>query len=87
MSSKTKTVSTTIDFSSPGAQPPVYVAGDFTGWEAIEMEFDTKNGENHFHKKFEVDAGSKHQYKFRLGPGDWWVLNETAPTGKSGRVF
>lgn len=77
-----KSVPISITYASPGAMPPVYVAGDFTGWQAIEMDYTTKDGENHFFKEVHVNAGSKHQYKFRLGPGDWWVLNEDAPTGK-----
>ena len=45
------------------------------------MEY-TKNedGELEFHKDFEAEEGD-YQYKFRLGPGDWWTLDESKPTG------
>ena len=36
-----------------------------------------------FSKEFEVEPSSKIQYKFRVGHGDWWMLNEDAPTGIS----
>ena len=39
------------------------------------------DGELNFEHEFEADPG-EYQYKFRLGPGDWWVLDETKPTGK-----
>ena len=33
-----------------------------------------------FFKDFYVTEGHW-QYKFRLGPGDWWVCNESVATG------
>ena len=35
-----------------------------------------------FFKDFYVAEGHW-RYKFRLGPGDWWVCNETVATGMS----
>ncbi len=39
------------------------------------------NGQYHFEKEVQLEADGSYQYKFRLGPGDWWVLDETAPVG------
>lgn len=74
-------VHVTVEYSSPGAQPPVYVTGSFSGWQPQEMQYTTDaNNEHVFHKELEVEPGKEYHYKFRLGPGDWWVLNEDAPT-------
>lgn len=80
----------TITFSSPGAKPPVFVAGTFTEppWEPHELGFEIctpKDGNGHvpeyyFFKNFDVAAG-EYQYKFRLGPGDWWVCDENEEIG------
>lgn len=40
-----------------------------------------EDGEQHFWQEFDLEEG-EYQYKFRLGPGDWWVLDETTPIGK-----
>jgi len=75
----------TIDFRSPGAQPPIYLAGSLTSppWEPQEMSHeDDQNGGLHFYKKVENVHDGEYQYKFRLGPGEWWVLDETAPVCK-----
>lgn len=79
-----KTVSVTVKYSKPGTQPPLYLAGSFgqPEWQPQEMEH-TVNGENEyeFHKDVQAEEGKEYQYKFRVGQGDWWVLNEDAPTG------
>lgn len=41
------------------------------------------SGEWEFAKSFSAVEG-EHQYKFRLGPGDWWVCDETQPTVDDG---
>ncbi|MCJ1286348.1 hypothetical protein MMC26_005693 [Xylographa opegraphella] len=80
-----------ITFKSPGACPPVYVSGAFTDppWQVCEMKYHTtirqrdEEGtsaelrEYLFYKQFQVSQGHW-QYKFRLGPGDWWVCDENA---------
>ena len=71
-------VPTTITFEEDNVHPPVFVAGSFTDWNPTEMAYDSVK--NIFSYKLELDPG-KYQYKFRLGPGDWWVLDESAPTG------
>lgn len=38
----------------------------------------TETGENRFFKTFQAEEGD-YQYKFRLGPGDWWALDEGKP--------
>ncbi|KAK1996756.1 hypothetical protein LX36DRAFT_579835 [Colletotrichum falcatum] len=76
-------VSVTITYKKPGTQPPIFVAGSFSDpqWQPQEMQFTTEDGGEHtFHKNIEVPPCSQIQYKFRVGQGDWWVLNEDAPT-------
>jgi hypothetical protein len=77
-------VSTLITFEKDNVQPPVFVAGSFTGWAPIEMSFKTSelNGssKNVFSYMTNLSPGD-YQYKFRLGTGDWWVLDESLPTG------
>lgn len=34
-----------------------------------------------FIKEIQVEEGTDYQYKFRMGPGDWWVLCDDSPTG------
>ena len=81
-----------ITYTSPGIQPPVFVAGAFTDppWQPCEMEqvkplpdatIDPEGKADYsFFKEFNVPKGSW-QYKFRLGPGDWWACDETAEIG------
>lgn len=74
----------TITYRAPQTQPPLFVAGTFSQpqWVPQEMEYATgKDGEFTFSKAFDVEPNSKIQYKFRVGPGDWWVLDEGAPIG------
>ncbi|KAG9821009.1 hypothetical protein KCU98_g8496, partial [Aureobasidium melanogenum] len=75
-----------IHYSHPGLQPPVFIAGSMCEpqWEPIEMIYkDKEDGELEFKHEFEAEPG-EYQYKFRLGPGDWWVLDETKPTVDDG---
>ncbi|KAL1880599.1 hypothetical protein Daus18300_001210 [Diaporthe australafricana] len=72
----------TIVYRSPQTQPPLFVAGSFSHpqWVPQEMEYTTgEDGAITFSKAFDVEPSSKIQYKFRVGPGDWWVLDEDAP--------
>ncbi|KAL3419159.1 PT repeat family protein [Phlyctema vagabunda] len=72
-----------VKYANLGTQPPVYVAGSFSepAWDPQEMQYTTdENNEHDFYKDVEVKVGEKYQYKFRLGPGDWWLLNENSPT-------
>ncbi|KAK1505973.1 uncharacterized protein CCOS01_16663 [Colletotrichum costaricense] len=74
-------VSVTITYKQPGTQPPIFVAGSFSNpkWEPQEMDFTTEDGGEHtFYKNIEVRPNTQVEYKFRVGLGDWWVLNETA---------
>ena len=76
----------TIHYASPGLQPPVYIFTNLSDpqWEAVQMD-DVKNnsGEHRFFKDFMVEEG-EYQYKFRLGPGDWWVCDDSGPTVDDG---
>jgi len=73
----------TIKYALPGTKPPLYVAGSFSdpAWQPQEMQYTVKEDEYEFHKDIQVEAGHEYQYKYRVGPGDWWVLNEESPTG------
>ena len=65
--------------------PPVYVAGNFSNppWQPLEMDVTKgEDGQNLFSKDIDVDEGFEIQYKFRIGSGDWWVVDETVETGK-----
>lgn len=46
-----------------------------------------EDGEHTFKKDIEAYVGSSVQYKFRVGLGDWWVLNENAPTATDSAGF
>lgn len=74
----------TVKYALPGTKPPVYLAGSFSDptWQPQEMEYEEVNGEFEFRKEIEVQPGQQYDYKFRLGPGDWWVLDEAAPTSE-----
>lgn len=79
-----RTTSVKIRFAHRDTLPPVYIAGSFseTPWIPQEMEYiATADGQFLFSKEVELEAGKEYQYKFRLGPGDWWVLDEEAPIG------
>jgi hypothetical protein len=79
-----KMVSVTVKYSKPGTQPPIYLAGSFSDpeWQPQEMQHTTKEeNEYEFTKEVEVEEGKEYQYKFRIGSGEWWVLNEDSPTG------
>ena len=76
----------TVEYSSPGLQPPVYILTSLSEpqWEPVEMEAKDKDGaEYRFCRAFDVEEG-EYQYKFRLGPGDWWVCDESRPTVDDG---
>lgn len=74
-------VPVTITFRRPGTSPPVFVAGSFSEpqWQPQEMTYST-DGQGEYEFKAEVFAapGSSIQYKFRVGHGDWWLLDERA---------
>jgi hypothetical protein len=75
------TMPITIEFGSPGLQPPVYIATSLSDpqWEPIEMEPSrNESGEYTFTKKFDAQEG-EYQYKLRLGPGDWWTCDDSKP--------
>ena len=45
------------------------------------MQYTESDGEYTFTKEVEIEEGKEYQYKFRVGEGDWWLLNEDEPTG------
>lgn len=79
-----KSVSATVKYHKPGTTPPVYLAGSFSEpvWQPKEMEHTVaEDNELDFHSEVQVEEGREYQYKFRIGDGDWWVLNEDSPSG------
>lgn len=79
-------VSTKIVLSKKDLTPPVYLAGTFTSWQpSIEMDVeesrDNDNIRYSFYKTVDIRPG-EHQYKFRLGPGDWWIYDEDIEHGE-----
>ena len=76
----------TVDFSSPGLQPPVFVCTSLSDppWEPVEMEtMKNDKDEYRFFKSFTAEEGD-YQYKLRLGPGDWWVCDDSKPSVDDG---
>lgn len=75
-----------IQYAKERTLPPVFLAGSFTEWKpSIEMQYEAigQHPSTTYQFSAEVDLEpGVHQYKFRLGPGDWWVVDETVPTGK-----
>ncbi|KAL8387887.1 hypothetical protein RB595_009603 [Gaeumannomyces hyphopodioides] len=74
-------VPVTITFRRPGTSPPVFVAGSFSEpqWQPQEMTYSSDGqGEYEFKAEFLAAPGSSIQYKFRVGHGDWWLLDEKA---------
>lgn len=80
-----------LRYSHVGTRPPVYISASFTSppWDPLEMDcVPAPSGENgpagetelEFFKDFYLTEG-RWQYKFRLGPGDWWVCNENVAIG------
>ncbi|KAK0128283.1 hypothetical protein ONS95_000258 [Cadophora gregata] len=79
-----KTVSISVKYSKPGTQPPIFLAGSFSdpAWQPQEMQYTTdENNEHEFFREVNVEQGKEYQYKFRIGLGEWWILNEDSPTG------
>ncbi|KIH90618.1 hypothetical protein SPBR_00453 [Sporothrix brasiliensis 5110] len=72
-----------ITYRSKDIQPPLWLAGSFSKppWTPVEMEHKTAaDGEHIFTKSIRAKPGTEVQYKFRVGEGDWWVLDESIPT-------
>ena len=77
-------VPVTITYKVAGTQPPLYIAGSFSDpeWTPQEMDYTTdEDGDYTFKKELKVEPDAKFQYKFRVGEGDWWIVDEDTPTG------
>lgn len=80
----TTDLSVTITYQQRGTRPPLYVAGTFSEPPWVPQEMDCTSdpgGELTFSKTCVLSPGEDVQYKFRVGTGDWWVLDESSPTG------
>lgn len=76
-------VPVTFTYRKEGISSPVYVAGSFSNppWQPQEMDVSIDQDGTHTHTKTVMaDDGSEIQYKFRIGSGDWWALDENAET-------
>lgn len=78
-----------LSYARPGTRPPIYLAGSFTAppWTPREMSYVEKPSKDmpdvtecDFYTDVSLPEGTW-QYKFRIGTGDWWGLNEHADTG------
>ncbi|ORY70132.1 uncharacterized protein BCR38DRAFT_405774 [Pseudomassariella vexata] len=81
-------VPVTLTYRKAGTLPPIFVAGTFSdpAWQPQEMSYRMdQDGEHVFEKVVTAEEGTDIQYKFRIGPGDWWALNEEAETVSDGR--
>ncbi|KAF4553405.1 Hypothetical protein D9617_7g031320 [Elsinoe fawcettii] len=70
-----------ISYRSKGLRPPVYISTSLTDpeWTPKELHSEVQDdGELEFWRQFQAEEGV-YQYKFRLGPGDWWALDESKP--------
>ncbi|KAI0180950.1 hypothetical protein GGR52DRAFT_522301 [Hypoxylon sp. FL1284] len=75
----------TFTYQKAGTYPPIYVAGTFSDppWQPQEMDVSIDQDGGHlFTKTVMVEDGSEIQYKFRIGSGNWWALDDNADTGK-----
>ncbi|KAI1772386.1 hypothetical protein F4818DRAFT_444211 [Hypoxylon cercidicola] len=73
----------TFTYKKKGTYPPIFVAGSFSDppWQPQEMDVSIdQHGGHFFTKTVMVDDGSEIQYKFRIGLGDWWALDDSADT-------
>ncbi|KAI9809551.1 MAG: hypothetical protein M1827_006786 [Pycnora praestabilis] len=76
--------SVTLSYAHPDTQPPVYVAGSFTSppWVPQELTHSVEaehehNGLSKFYKNLDIPEG-RWQYKYRIGEGDWWVIDKNS---------
>lgn len=81
----------TITYSKPDLLPPVYIATSMTdpAWQAIEMTLQRQDLQIEgsiampiYSKSFSNVKKGEHHYKFKLGPGDWWVVDHSKPIGQ-----
>ncbi|KAI0851753.1 hypothetical protein F5Y00DRAFT_259243 [Daldinia vernicosa] len=73
----------TFTYKRKDTDPPIYIAGSFSEppWQPQEMDVAIDQlGGYLFTKQVMVDDGTEIQYKFRIGSGDWWALDESADT-------
>lgn len=74
---------TTIKYRKAGVRPPVFVAGSFTNPEWVPREMDwvlDDRGESLFTAELDIEADREYQYKFKVGHGNDWDLDEQNPT-------
>ncbi|PVI05571.1 hypothetical protein DM02DRAFT_84270 [Periconia macrospinosa] len=77
-----------ITFEHPGAERPVYVVTDMSSppWELLEMQDSGQRneaGDIIFVREFDNVTEGNHQYKIRIGDGNW-VLDSSKDTASDG---
>ncbi|KAL7937660.1 P-loop containing nucleoside triphosphate hydrolase protein [Trichoderma chlorosporum] len=73
----------TVTYRCPGAEPPVFLAGNFTTleWGLQEMGCSrSEGGEYVFESRVFVEPGREYHFKFKTGKDGPWVLDENRPT-------
>lgn len=80
----------TLTFPKDDVTPPVYIAGSFSNWQPIEMHHEqvgpTETARHRHTKRLDLLPGS-HQYKYRLGSGNWWMVDESVVTSMLSFLF
>ncbi|PHH90877.1 hypothetical protein CDD83_2382 [Cordyceps sp. RAO-2017] len=74
-------VTVTVSFRRPGTQPPLFLVGTFSdpAWLPREMQYRTDDtGDKCFTTQISVQPGQDYRYKFRLGHGGDWLLDQQA---------
>ncbi|KAL7798414.1 P-loop containing nucleoside triphosphate hydrolase protein [Trichoderma ceciliae] len=73
----------TLTYRNPGAEPPIFLAGNFTDaeWGLQEMSFSREDGGEYvFESRILVELGREYQFKFKAGKDGPWVLDESRTT-------
>lgn len=76
----------TITYRKQGTSSPVFLAGSFTDppWLPQKMQPELgEDGQSTFKAQIHVEPGKEYQFKFKIGDGEWWVLDEDTPIGMS----
>ncbi|UKZ80696.1 hypothetical protein TrVFT333_008459 [Trichoderma virens FT-333] len=72
----------TVTYRSPGTEPPVFLAGNFTSleWGLQEMGSRQEGGDYVFESRVFVEPGREYHFKFKAGRDGPWILDENRAT-------
>lgn len=75
-----------IEYRATDVEGPVFLAGSFTDppWTLQQMQrvFNDQRRPI-FAASVRIEPGQDYQFKFKLGTGDHWVVDESRPIGQS----